>query len=113
MQRPWMGWGERGDEEEPAHDGRVYTSMLGDLLAELLVSVLGAAVPQRVFDIIAAMLMVLACVAFAALGAFMTYKVLTKILEPSLGLIALLFFGLSGLSGRLALKGFRSKVRRT
>ena len=85
--------------------------MLRDLLAELLASVLGGAVPERVTHIIAAMLMVLACVAFAALGAFMTYQVLTKQLEPSVGLLALLLFGLSGLSGRLARKGLRSKVR--
>ena len=85
--------------------------MLRDLLAELLASVLGDAVPERVSDIIAAMLIVLACVAFAALGAFMTYQVLAKQFEPSVGLIALFFFGLSGLSGRLARKGLRSKVR--
>lgn len=87
--------------------------MLGDLLVGLLASVLGDAVSERVSDIIAAMLMVLACVAFAALGGFMTYKFLTNQVEPSVGLIALLFFGLSGLSGRLARKGFRSKVRQT
>ena len=90
--------------------GRVYTSMLGDLLADLLASVLGDAVAERVSGIIVAMLMVLACVAFAALGAFLTYQVLTKQLEPSVGLIALLLFGLSGLSGRLTLKGRRGRA---
>jgi hypothetical protein len=85
--------------------------MLGDILVDLLVDLLVSVLGVRVSNSIVAMLMVLACVAFAALGALTTYRVLTKPLEPSVGLIALLFFGLSGVSGRLAWKGFRSKVR--
>ena len=83
--------------------------MLGDFVVELLASALGELVPQRVRDNFLAILMVLACVAFAALGAFMTYQVLTQQRGPVVGLVALCLFGLSGCSGRLALKGFRSR----
>ena len=93
----------------PRTTDRVYTSMLGDVLAELLASVVGELAPEGVAPIIVALVLVLACVAFAALGSFVTYQVFTQQARPAQGLLALLLFGLSAGSGRLALKAFRSR----